>query len=240
MGRLIMVEGLDLSGKSTLVAGLAAELGRQGVPVSVRRNVLVAGNGVAAEADRMRRDPGRDRLRTAQLFLAAHLYDAAHFSLDPSLVHVQDSWWLRTLAWERWNGHEQAAQALEAAALTFPRFDAVLVLTASPAERQRRYHLRGKNDAGDALVFTAPADFARLDGILCAEARRRGAAVLDTTGLTPAQVLLRASTLLLPDLYSPRSVPQTDSTMASVSAAGVPLERRNASSSSRPSWSFTQ
>jgi thymidylate kinase len=50
-GRIVLIEGLDLAGKSTLVRNLQAELTRRGIPVRVSRNALCPDNPIAALAD---------------------------------------------------------------------------------------------------------------------------------------------------------------------------------------------
>jgi thymidylate kinase len=102
-GRVVLVEGLDLAGKSTLVRNLQAELTRRVIPVRVSRNALCPDNPVAALADQVRRDPHAGLIETGALFLAAHLWDDRHFTPPPDgMVHLQDSCWLRTLAYHSW------------------------------------------------------------------------------------------------------------------------------------------
>src|SRR5439155_18295365 len=102
-GRVVLIEGLDLAGKSTLVRNLQAELTRRGIPVRVIRNALCPDNPIAALADQVRRDPEAGPIETGALFLAAHLWDARHFTPPPDrTVHIQDSCWLRTLAYHTW------------------------------------------------------------------------------------------------------------------------------------------
>lgn len=193
-GLTYLVEGLDLAGKSSLVPRLAEHLQSRGLTVRVARNCLCPDNPVAREADRLRQDPRRDPERMAQLFVAAHLWDAAHF--DPpgeGEVHLQDSCWLRTLAWEEWHGRRQLAEVVRLASRGFPRFQAALYLTVSLKERQRRFFTRVHNDCEDRMVLESPREFGRLESLLRREAERcTGAGVLDTTALTPDQVLQKA------------------------------------------------
>jgi hypothetical protein len=112
-------------------------------------------------------------------------------------VHLQDSCWLRTLAWEEWHGRKHLADLVRLAARSFPRFHASVYLTVSLKERQRRFFTRKHNDCEDRMVLESPREFARLESCLRREAERCvGAFVLDTTGLTPEQVLARACGLL--------------------------------------------
>ncbi|GMU52173.1 MAG: hypothetical protein AMXMBFR33_13190 [Candidatus Xenobia bacterium] len=187
-GMMLLVEGLDLAGKSSLVPELARRFEKQGLEVRLARNCLCPDNPVAREADRLRQDLERDPDRAAMLFVAAHMWDAAHFVLPgPGQVHLQDSCWLRTLAWEEWHGRAELAALLRQATKFFPRFDQTIYLTASLPERQRRYFLRRKNDCGDRLVLDAPEEFARLEACLRREAGHLGAVTLDNSQLTIAQ-----------------------------------------------------
>ncbi len=198
-GLTLLVEGLDLAGKSTLVPQLRRRFEQQGLEVRFSRNCLCPDNPVAREADRLRHDPKRDPGQAAMLFVAAHLWDAAHFlPPGPGQLHLQDSSWLRTLAWEEWHGRPELAALLRQAAVLFPRFDAMIYLTASLPVRQRRYYQRRRNDGGDRLVLEAPRESARLERCLRHEAERYGALTLDNSALSPCQTLEAAWQLLHP------------------------------------------
>jgi dTMP kinase len=203
-GRVVLVEGLDLAGKSTLVRNLQAELTRRGIPVRVSRNALCPDNPIAALADQVRRDPDAGLIETGALFLAAHLWDARHFSppLDGT-VHLQDSCWLRTLAYHTWWDTPAIPEQLARVVRYFPRFDAAIYLTARIEERQRRLELRerehpGSNDADDHLVMTAPDRYLALEQDL--EALSVGitkARVMDTTNLSPESVTLSVMEIII-------------------------------------------
>ncbi len=120
-GRVVLIEGLDLAGKSTLVRNLQAELTRRGIPVRVSRNALCPDNPIAAVADQLRRDPHAGLVETGALFLAAHLWDARHFTPPPDgMVHIQDSCWLRTLAYHTFNQTPGIPEQLASAVRLFP------------------------------------------------------------------------------------------------------------------------
>lgn len=201
-GLTYLVEGLDLAGKSSLVPRLAERLTAQGYRVRIARNSLCPDNPIAAEADRLRQDPERDPERMAQLFVAAHMWDAAHFRAPKDgEVHLQDSCWLRTLAWEEWHGRKQLADMVRLASRSFPRFQAALYLTASLKERQRRFHTRAHNDCEDRMVLESPAEFARLETCLRRDAERCvGAFVLDTTELSQERTLELAVRFFAPQV----------------------------------------
>lgn len=171
-GRVILIEGLDLAGKSTLVRNVRAELARRNVPVRASRNALCPDNPIALLADQLRRDPRAGLLETGALFLAAHLWDARHFTRLPTgMMHLQDSCWLRTLAYHTWKNTPAIPDQLARAARSFPRFDAALFLTAGIEERRRRLAQRereepGGNDANDHLVESDPQGYLRLEELL--------------------------------------------------------------------------
>ncbi|HET6880577.1 MAG TPA: hypothetical protein VFI31_10505 [Pirellulales bacterium] len=188
-GRVVLIEGMDLAGKSTLVRNLQVELERRGVPVRVSRNALCPENPIAPIADDLRRDPAAGLLETGALFLASHLWDARHFVPPPSgTIHLQDSCWLRTLAYHTVRGTPGIPELLRRAMPTFPRFDAAVFLTASIAERRCRLRQRererpGSNDRGDHAVSDDSHSFTRLNHALGRLAKRMvGAVRVDTTG----------------------------------------------------------
>jgi thymidylate kinase len=171
-GRVVLIEGLDLAGKSTLVRNLQAELLHRGIPVRVSRNALCPDNPIAALADQLRRDPHAELVETGALFLAAHLWDARHFTPPPDgMVHIQDSCWLRTLAYHTWNDTPAIPEQLARAARYFPQFDAAVFLTARIEERRQRLTQRereqpGSNDANDHLVQSDPQGYLGLEHLL--------------------------------------------------------------------------
>lgn len=202
-GRVVLIEGLDLAGKTTLARALERSLSQAGVAARTSRNALCPDNPVAQAADRLRRDPEAGWLETGCLFLSAHLWDARHFRPPPAgAVHVQDSCWLRTLAMHRLRGTPPVAGLLEEAARTFPRFDAAVFLTAGLATRRHRLEARLRDapddvDHLDHAVARDPDGFVALDKLLQRLAVDLvGAHVLDTTELTAGEVELAAAQLL--------------------------------------------
>jgi RNase adaptor protein for sRNA GlmZ degradation len=143
----------------------------------------------------MRRDPSRDIFKTSELFLQAHCWDAEHFQPPPlGTIHLQDSCWMRTLAFARFSGDVTAARRLEQAAANFPRFDLVFFLTASIEVRRERLQKRereepGANDAGDAWVNSRPQDFLRLEAELLRSVRSfSNPVVIDTTEMNSGAI----------------------------------------------------
>jgi dTMP kinase len=202
-GRVVLIEGLDLAGKTTLVRAVQADLARKGIPFRAARNALCPENPVARLADELRRDPGAGRLETGALFLAAHLWDARHFRPPPpGTLHIQDSCWLRTLAYHRFRGTPRIPDLLAAEAVGFPGFDMAVYLTADISVRQRRLEARLRESPEevsdfDWAVLRDPEGFCRVDGLLRQLAvELAGAAVLNTTDLGPAEVERAAGRVL--------------------------------------------
>jgi hypothetical protein len=106
------------------------------------------------------------------LFLAADLWDARHFIAPPDgMVHIQDSCWLRTLAYHTWKDTSAIPEQLARAGRFFPRFDAAIFLTAGIEERRRRLAQRerdqpGSNDSNDHLVHSDPQGYLRQEQLL--------------------------------------------------------------------------
>ena len=194
-GRVILIEGLDLAGKSTLVRNLQSELTRRGLPVHVSRNALCQDNPIAPVADALRRDPNAGLLETGALFLASHLWDARNFQPPPDgMIHIQDSCWLRTLAYHTIHGTPGIPEHLCSASQGFPTFELALFLTADIALRQRRLLMRehdrpGSNDVGDHAVNHRPALFLSMEEQLRHELSDMIRPVLiDTSNLNPVEV----------------------------------------------------
>ena len=201
-GRVILIEGLDLAGKTTLVGNLQREWTRRGIPVRVSRNALCPDNPIAALADQLRRDPNAGLLETGALFLAAHLWDARHWTPPPDgTIHLQVSCWLRTLAYHTWKNTPAIPDQLADAARDFPRFDAAIFLTAGVKERRRRLIQRererpGSNDANDHLIQSDPQGYLRLEQLLWELARDgTDAKRIETSGIPTERPIALSMTI---------------------------------------------
>jgi thymidylate kinase len=195
-GRILLIEGLDLAGKSTLIRNLEADLTRRGIPVRVSRNALCPDNPIATLADQVRRDPQAGLIETGALFLASHLWDERHFTPPPDgTVHLQDSCWLRTLAYHSWKDTPVIPEQIARAARYFPRFDAAIFLTAEMGERRRRLAQRereqpGCNDANDHVVQSDPQGYLHQERLLWQLAHLYTKAErIDTTGISDARLV---------------------------------------------------
>lgn len=193
MGRLILIEGLDLAGKSTLVRGLERRFAETGWQVRMCHGDLCEENPVARVTRQMMRwDPGFKPAEGAPLFLASHLWDLRNYQppTKPNEVHLQDSCALRSLAFERILGQEFYAQRIEEVVDQLPRFDAAYVLTASLKNRIERFRKREQNDLHDSFMLSDPVRFSRVDSeLLRLGVTKCAAKLVCTDDFDPEQLL---------------------------------------------------
>lgn len=193
----LLVEGLDLAGKSTLSRGLLAGIAPQ---LALRRNALVLDNPVYLFADELRRARTVDSAVLGPLYIAALELDLQRVVTDTdATTHVlQDSLvGLRSYCYYAARGDEalaaKFAQMLDDG--RHPVFDKAVVLTASIAKRRERLEERRRLAPheiaeDDLAVEKDPATFMRMEEILVREAQRRyGSVVIDTTEMSRQEVL---------------------------------------------------
>lgn len=192
MGCMILIEGLDLAGKSTLLSSLQRHFLSLGWQVRVAHGDLCPENPVAQVARQMMRwDPGFSSDEGGPLFLASHLWDLRNFCApqEARCLHIQDSSALRSLAFERVFGRPALLPLFEDVVDRLPTFDLTVGLTAGLETRKRRYQQRAENDLNDQFLFRNPEGFSRVDEELMALVRERlGGQVLTTDELAPRQV----------------------------------------------------
>lgn len=188
----VLVDGVDLTGKTTLVRSLVAELQARGFAAD--RNVGPLRKGALARAAQARYraacDPG-DATQT-WLFVAAALADLAAPRCHPGIL-VQEAWVEHTIALARALGRPVAAAVVLAIEALLPRFDAAILLVADETTRRRRLAARAEADALDRLLVEAPEASAELErtlnGLLL---RRPNVLVLDSARLAPEEMVRRA------------------------------------------------
>jgi thymidylate kinase len=198
-GSMILVEGLDLAGKSTLTKALTAELTKRGLFFSCSKNSLIPSNPIALKADAFRKEDDAGLFETGALFLAAHLYDAHVFSYPaPHVIHIQDSSWLRTLAYHTMHQTRWIPEFVQICSSFQPKFDVVIYLTASSEVRKLRVLKREKetqeNDKDDYLSWFHPERAAQHDRLLMEKTLEHfpHAFVIDTTYLSAEEVFQKA------------------------------------------------
>jgi dTMP kinase len=166
-GRLITIEGLDGAGKSTLVAALAQELQRRGLPMLVLREP--GGVPVSERIRQLVKDPSAHvNPRTEALLYAAARAQLVSERLLPALENgklvLLDRFLDSSLAYQgagRALGVEQVREInLFATGGLTP--DRTLLLAISPAAGRARQEGRGQEpdrlELEDAAFFTAEAD----------------------------------------------------------------------------------
>jgi thymidylate kinase len=203
-GTMVLIEGLDLAGKSTLTRQIIEHAKSNHIDISTSRNALVPTNPIALIADEYRRDKKAGYLETGALFLAAHEYDAIEFKYPaPGKVHIQDSSWLRTLAFHTLHKTRWIPDLVKSVSRHQPEFDAVIYLTASTAVRQQRVLKREKeapheNDHSDYLCFSNPKKLEQLDQLLLAKTQEvyPHVKVIDTTNVKPDVLLQQCLPLI--------------------------------------------
>ncbi len=193
-GKLFIVEGLDLAGKTSACKNLVARLRPRH---EYQRNAFAEKNTLYLAADDLRRADGLDGRYLGHAYLAAAALDVALFQ-PPKSVRIQESTIvLRSLAHYRARGvHDLAdgfARIMDRPG--FPQICGAVVLTASLAVRRERLDMR-RQEAPDEIapddlaVITTPDLFLRMEEILIGEAVSRfGATIIDTSDLDKEQVV---------------------------------------------------
>lgn len=178
------VEGLDLSGKSTVCRLLRDRMGAE-----MRVNSLLPPgvNTIHVEAERLRKADAIPAAPLGGLYYAALLRDLELYD-SPSGPVVQDSSLiLRSIAFHSVFGDPALAEAFRALLPRHPRFGVTVALWAS--DDVRRLRLEGrcsrKNDnPEDFLIMRDPDGFHRMQDVLFETAEREfGATVVDTSSL---------------------------------------------------------
>lgn len=204
--RMILVEGLDLAGKTTLCEGLSSKLCEQGWNVVLSKNNLLGENVVGKRAKRYAVGAHTTNLETGALFLASHLYDTTLFNPpEEGSVHLQDSSWLRTISYNLMRETPIIPELADALFQAHPRFGTVIYLTASLEARRIRVHEReakhpGTNTPGDFMSFTDPEFVVRHDRKLLDTTRRFYPAVdvIDTSSMDTEETIAAGWRILVP------------------------------------------
>lgn len=176
--RMVLVEGLDLAGKTTLCNGLAERLKNLGFCINLSKNNLLGRNLVGKRAKDYALGAHTTNLETGALFLASHFYDTTLFKLpDEGCVHIQDSCWLRTVSYHLMRETVIIPELADALFEAHPKFGTVIYLTTSLDVRRFRIQQReaarpGSNTPGDYMSFTDPDFVTRHDKKLLETTRR--------------------------------------------------------------------
>lgn len=216
---LLLIEGLDLAGKSTAVHGVMRALQEAGHQVRLCRNALTVDNPIHAQADAARMANVLDRATIGGLYVAAHALDLVGYaSQSHSGFQLQDSSWLRCLALHRTLARQEptgssahVVAALLALRPLAPRFRRAVFLRASISARAHRLRRREREapasvDEMDRWVLTDPDRFLAVEEALrrCVYQASDLVVEIDTTDLSPADVV----SSILYALTSPRDCEQ--------------------------------
>ncbi len=193
----VLVDGVDLTGKTTLVKGLVAELRARGF--DARRNVGPLRRGFLAkraiERYRSGADPG-DATQT-WLFVAAAIADLAAPRTQAGIL-VQEAWVQHTIALATALGRPMAAAVARSLEAVLPRFDVAILLVADEETRRRRLAAREGADVLDRMLVEEPAASETLARTLHERMTRRpDLVVLDSAALSPEEMLARATDSVL-------------------------------------------
>ena len=187
MSRRILLEGLDFAGKSTLARGLQQRFRQENLLAQYQNNCLCADNPIAPLAATVSEQPGRHPLEGSALFLAAHLWDMRHYQPDQPGIHIQDSCWLRSKAYDLRQG-----VPLPWDQVAVIDFEAVIFVTASIPVRQWRCR-KLRIAPGDHWVYYKTDSFLALEHHLRQEfAGHPNFLEIDTSKLCPEEALNRA------------------------------------------------
>ena len=181
----ILIDGMDLSGKTTLSHRLVGRMEACGL--RVRHTRLTLYGGLHARLVRVAyRNLPPGSLLCAWAFAFAALVDRMLDLVAPVGtwdVHIHEAHAAHTAAYAAGFGHRRTAAVLEAARWLWPRFGHILLLTARPATRRARLAQRSDNDANDMLLVLAPLRFHRIEARLADTLTEMGATVIETDRL---------------------------------------------------------
>jgi len=191
---MVLIEGLDLTGKTTLARMLVAELTGRGIPAVHRRGFLARRHPLdwllerSAPGDR----PRSQALNAAFLFGAVldRMIAAPHRSRGLGVVLVQESYVDRAVAYGVAAGRWPLAVAAARCPRLFARFDLAVITHAPPAARLERLIARGDGDAVDRLTLTSQAFAGTFDEVLVRVAgRHRMVLRVDTSLRGPQDIV---------------------------------------------------
>lgn len=184
----VLIDGMDLTGKTTLAWRLVEALRAAGIPAERRAGPLVPGRVSAWTRAAYRRSaPGAASVSWGYAASAAVDALLAHDPADK--VVVQEVGPEHAAAFAASFGHAGPEGLIDALRPWWPRFDLSVCLRASLPTLQARYRLRDRNDAVDTMLFTAPDRFMEIEQRLADRMRGSGAMLLRTDDLTPSELV---------------------------------------------------
>lgn len=183
----VHIGGMDLAGKTTVVNRFIASTNK---PWGIRKKFLWDENP-SKRAILLSQDD--DSVSKGYMYLAALVEDIKHFQY-PRYDTVQESCIiLRSLAFWTVLGPRKLAQGFEALLPSHPKFDKSFILTADANVRLERLKERGMISfvsKTDALLVADITVLMEMEAVMVRVAKKWfGSLVIDTTSLTPAEVV---------------------------------------------------
>ncbi|SDS49262.1 dTMP kinase [Streptomyces sp. TLI_053] len=191
----ILVDGLDMSGKTTLVAALIKTLEAREVPAVRHRGMLAEHHPVEPLLKRLPLvRQAESSAITAAFLVGGYALDGLLARLDPPLpagaVIIQDGYADRTIAFGLAGGPYLAAVLSLWARRVFATFDVAVYLHAGPQVRRERMQMRADVDAADRRSVEDERFAARFNASLLhlVSRRHRTLLVFDTAEHTPEEI----------------------------------------------------
>lgn len=204
----ILVDGLDLSGKTTLVGTLIDTLAARRVPAVRHRGMLAEHHPLERLLKRLPLAyQSQSSLITGSYLFGGYALDAALVHIDPprtdGAVLIQEGYVDRTMAVGLAGGPYLPAALAMWASRWFATFDLAVFLHASPAVRRTRMEKRERVDSGDRRSVEDGAFADRFNAALLAYLSRRHPCLLvfDTgvhTSQEMAEQILTTAGLIRP------------------------------------------
>ena len=193
-GTMILIEGLDLAGKSSACKALVARMKPRH---ELRRNAFTGRNPLYTIADRLRRTEGLTEEYLGHAYLAAAAMDLALFRTAPRPRIQESTIALRSMAYYRARGQTVLADGFTRLLddPAFPAFSRTVVLTASIEARRARLEMRRREAPDevapdDLAVLRTPDLFLAMEEVIVREVVcRYDAHIIDTSDLTKAEVV---------------------------------------------------
>jgi len=211
----ILVDGLDMSGKTTLTKTLIDTLNSCGITAVRHRGMLAEHHPVEPLLKKLPLvRQAESSAITAAFLLGGYALDAALVRVDPprtgGAVLIQDGYVDRTVAFGLAGGPYLSAAFGLWGARWFASFDLAVYLHASPEVRRTRMEGRDEVDSADRRSVEDEAFAARFNAVLLhGMARRHGGRLLvfDTGEHAPAEIARRvlAAAGLVPTIPAPRT-----------------------------------
>ena len=191
MANYLHIEGMDLSGKTTLAHNYA-----EASPLDweVNSNALGQGNPIWELADDLRKKDAYDAEIVGNVYVAGLMADIRGFELKTNTI--QDSTVaLRSLAYHTVRETPRLGDALRDLIKEHPHFNGSFYLAASMDARKARLQQRMRDNPeevapDDLMVLRSPEKFMAMEGVLREWSTKIfGSVVIDTTNMNSEMVL---------------------------------------------------